>query len=358
MNIAIIQPVVPVYREDFYRELQKYANVDVYVFKDPKLVIKEQTKISSFQVKHISNKQLKGFVFYNPLPLLSKKYDVLVLMQTISHITTWLLLLTQFIHRKKIVLWGQGITMSKYEEEQLKPNFLRKIQIKMAKGLWLYMEKEYHLWHKWLPKLPMNALNNTVSKADYIANIDIYSSKKKLKEKYGIIQEKVIIFCARFETSPRRPELLIEAIQKLNPKEFAFIIIGDGRDKPDFSKYKNVFEFGSVYNQDKKTELFTMADIYFQPGWVGLSIVEAMAYAKPICTFIRSKETMQCVEYSYIEDGMNGLIFKNMEECISKFNQIGLDAFHKMGENARKLVKNKLTPQNMASNAWSVLKSL
>ena len=101
-----------------------------------------------------------------------------------------------------------------------------------------------------------------------------------------------------------------------------------------------------------------MADIYFQPGWVGLSIVEAMAYAKPICTFIRSKETMQCLEYSYIEDGVNGLIFKNMEECISKFNQISLDTFHKMGENARKLVKNKLTPQNMASNAWSVLKLL
>ena len=78
MNIAIIQPVVPVYREDFYRELQKYANVDVYVFKDPKLVIKEQTKISSFQVKHISNRQVKGFVFYNPLPLLNKKYDVII----------------------------------------------------------------------------------------------------------------------------------------------------------------------------------------------------------------------------------------------------------------------------------------
>lgn len=31
MNIAILQPVVPTYREDFFRELQKYCQVDVYV---------------------------------------------------------------------------------------------------------------------------------------------------------------------------------------------------------------------------------------------------------------------------------------------------------------------------------------
>ena len=324
MKVAIIQPVVPVYREDFYKELQKYVGVDVYVFKDSRLVEKEQTKISSFHVQHIKNKILHGFVLYNPLPLLQKKYDVLVLMQTKSHVTTWLLLLTQFVHRKKIILWGQGITVANYDEELVKPNFLRKIQIKLSKGLWLYMDKEYQLWHKWLPKLPMKALENTVSKADVIADVDVYTLKTSLKEKYGIVQNKVIVFCARFETSPRRTDLLVETIEKLDSKEFAFIIIGDGRDKPDFSKYKNVFEFGSVYDQSKKTELFTMADIYFQPGWVGLSIVEAMAYAKPICTFARSKETLQCVEYSYIQPNVNGLIFKDMDDCIRQFNQVSL----------------------------------
>lgn len=358
MNIAIIQPVVPVYREDFYTELQKYANVDVFVFKDPNLVRKEQTKISSLSVNFIKNHNVKGFFFYDPRPLLSKKYDVLVLMQTISHVTTWFLLLTKFIHHKKIVLWGQGVTMANYDAEQIKPNAFRKKQIQLCDGLWLYMEKEYHKWHKWLPNLPMKALNNTISKADAIVKIDVWSKKDELKKKYGIYQNKVIIFCARFETSPRRPELLVEAIEKLNSEQFAFIIIGDGRSKPDFSKYHNVYEFGSVYDSQKKTELFTMADIYFQPGWVGLSIVEAMAYAKPICTFVRSKETLQCVEYSYINPNINGLIFQDMEDCLNKFNNLTLNDFRKMGKNARELVRTKLSPHNMAYNAWEVLKQL
>lgn len=61
-----------------------------------------------------------------------------------------------------------------------------------------------------------------------------------------------------------------------------------------------------------------------------------MAYGKPICTFIRSEETKQCVEYSYIENNTNGLIFTNIDDCITRISQLTNDEIKQLGANAKK----------------------
>ena len=117
-------------------------------------------------------------------------------------------------------------------------------------------------------------------------------------------------------------------------------------------------DFGAVYDTDVKRELFAIADIYFQPGWVGLSIVEAMAYGLPVFTFKRSEETKQCVEYSYIKASHNGMIFENMDECVSVISTIAPEEIRRLGDNARELVRTRLTPAQMAEKAYSVVEQL
>ena len=358
MNIAIIQPIVPVYREDFFQSLQKCTNTDVFVFKDPNKVRKEQSKISTFKVRHLPNLSLKGFQFYNPLPLLSGKYDVLVLMMQFNHITTLLLLLFKTILRKKVILWGHGISVKRYLQEEKKPDWKLKWMIQHADGCWVYMDKEYQQWRGIFPQKPIIALNNTISGAEAITKMDVWSEKGKLKLKYNIKQERVIIFCARFSNPYRRTDILLEVIQGVNPQNVGFIIIGDGEYKPDFGKYNHVYDYGTVYDNNVKNELFCIADIYFQPGWVGLSIVEAMAYAKPIFTFRRTPKTYQCVEYSYIFEGENGLIFDKVEDCVNSIQNLKDSDIIEMGKSARKLVQSQLTPDKMSLNAYQVLKEV
>ena len=358
MKIAIIQPVVPVYREDFYYELQKYADIDVYVFKNPQIVKSEHTKISSYFVKHIPNIQIKGIQLYNPLPLLSGKYDVLVLMMQFNHITTLLLLLFKTILRKKVILWGHGISVKRYLQEEKKPDWKLKWMIQHADGCWVYMDKEYQQWRGIFPQKPIIALNNTISGAEAITKIDVWSDKEQLKKKYNISQKRTIIFCARFNTPYRRTDLLLNVIQGVDSQQIGFIIIGDGVYKPDFKSYAHVYDFGTVYDNTIKKELFTIADIYLQPGWVGLSIVEAMAYAKPIFTFRRTPQTLQCVEYSYISERNNGMIFDDVRECLDVIQNLPDSTIREMGESARRLVETQLTPEKMAFNAYQVLKEV
>lgn len=191
-----------------------------------------------------------------------------------AHLGTWILLLTKWLHHKKIILWGQGISVRRYLKEEKKPDWKLKWMIALADGIWFYMDKEKDQWQKYFPDKPMVALCNTLSGVDEMTKYQPDLTKDELKAKYGVKQDVIFIFCARF-TADRRVDLLLETIKRLDDEKYGFVIIGSGKCKPDFSSYGNVYDFGAVYDTAVKRELFALADIYFQPGWVGLSIVEA-----------------------------------------------------------------------------------
>lgn len=359
MKIAILQPEIPHYRKEFFNLLQQKVDVmDLYVYNTF-----EHTKKNGFNqdiksLHFIPNFQIKGVLFYSPFQLLTKKYDILILPLHQAHFTSWLLLSTQWLHRKKIVVWGQGISIKRYIKEEKKPNILLKWMIRMAKGIWIYMPKELALWKNIFPRKKMTALYNTVGGAMEMINYKPILSKEELKQKYNINEKIIFIYCARFNTSLRRNDLLENTIQQLDSQKFGFIIIGDGAVKPNFNVYNNVHDFGSFYDDTLKRELFSIADAYFQPAWMGLSIVESMAYGKPVFTFKRTEETKQGVEYNYIINNETGLLFDNITDCINRLTNINLDDIQRMGTNAKELIKNYATPDNMTKNAISLLEQI
>lgn len=353
-SIAILQPIIPHYRKEFFKGLQKRKQCDIYVYNTEKTGKNDGFKLDSESFKYVANISFKGILFYSPIPFLGKKYDTLVLMLHFAHITTWLLLVTKFIHRKKIILWGQGISNKRYIKEQTKPNWKLKWMIFLSDGVWLYMDKEKNLWQKIFPKKKIVALNNSISGIENILSYAPVLSKEQLKNKYSITEKIIIIFCARFNSVYRRTDLLIEVIKRLDSHKFGFIIIGDGSMKPDFSNYPNVHDFGAVYDSSIKQELFSISDIYFQPGWIGLSIVEAMAYGKPVFTFKRSDDIVHGVEYEYIESEFNGVIFDNVESCIARFEEMSDFDIERMSRGSKESMQG-VTPQNMVNNALSIL---
>lgn len=363
-----LQPFVPHYREEFFSLLGKRLREDgiggepieqeIYTYERTKDVKSASFNMGNIACKHVPSKLIKGkLLFYNPFSLFGKDNQVLVLMLHFAHLGTWLLLLTKWLHHRKIILWGQGISVRRYLKEEKKPDWKLKGMIALADGIWFYMDKEKEQWQKLFPHKPMVALHNTLTGVDEMVSFRPTMSVAELKEKYGIKQEVIFIFCARF-TADRRVDLLLETIKRLDARKYGFVIIGSGASKPDFSIYNNVYDFGAVYDTTVKRELFALADVYFQPGWVGLSIVEAMAYGKPIFTFERSPETLQCVEYSYIRHGENGMIFPSMEDCIAQIEAIPLSEMRRMGMNARLYVRENLTIEQMVENAMKGIESV
>jgi glycosyltransferase involved in cell wall biosynthesis len=352
--IAILQPFIPHYREEFFNSFREKMPTDLYCYEKQEVLKENDFKEGETGVIPLGSFMKGPFVLYNPFPLLNKKYEVLVLMLNFGHLTTWLILLLKPFLKQKIILWGHGISVKRYVHEEKHPHILLRWMIALSDGVWFYTKKELSVWKGFTPRINGHALNNTISGVEEILQMQA-PDKETLREKYKISQQRVLIYCARFNEPGRRVDLLVNLIENTSPLAFAFVIIGDGKLKPDFSGYKNVHDFGALYDRKIKDELFSMADIYFQPGWVGLSIVEAMSYGKPVFTFNRSVSVMQCVEYSYIQHDYNGMIFENMESCLDQLARITDEEIVRMGNNAREYVRSELTMDTMTNNALTAI---
>jgi glycosyltransferase involved in cell wall biosynthesis len=274
-----------------------------------------------------------------------------------GHITTWLLLLTAFLHRKKIVLWGHGISVRRYSSEEKKLPLTLRWMIRLADGVWFYTDQEQQLWKKQLPSLKSVSLNNTISDVDQIVRQPV-PDQQAIRQRHGIKQTILFIFCARFNDPARRTDLLLQAIQQLDPARFGFIIVGEGKLKPDFALYDNVYDFGEVYDRKTKDELFGAADIYFQPAWIGLSVVEAMAYGKPVFTLKRSGIISQGVEYGYISNGVNGMLFDDINALIKTVPELTREEIGALGLNAKAFARERLSMQNMVNSGLTLLQTI
>jgi glycosyltransferase involved in cell wall biosynthesis len=355
-TVAILQPFIPHYREDFFKGLGEKLKCEIYCYEKKEDLKKHNFQHADIKTTYIKALAIKVFLLYNPFALLKKRHKTLVLMLNIGHITTWLLLLTKFIHRKEIILWGHGISIKRYIAEEKRPSRPIRWMIFLADGIWFYTDTEQQLWKKVFPFLKSVSLNNTISDVDRIVDMPM-ADKADIRKKYKITQQRVFIFCARFNIIERRIDLLEEVIKTLDSETFAFIIIGDGQLKPDFSRYKNVYDFGEVYDRQVKNELFLAADIYFQPGWVGLSVVEALAYGLPVFTFKRSDLILQCVEYAYIENGFNGLLFNNVASLIEKAKSLSVEEIDNMSINSKRFARKHLSMENMITAGAGLIKN-
>ena len=348
-DIAILYPHIAHYREDFFKELLKYHCFDIFTYINNEESINNNFYISKLETKKLNSRIfLKRLRLFNFLPLLSNKYKVIILIGEMQVLPTWIVMILSKLLKKKIILWGHGISIHTYLDEQKQIKTSRLLYHKLADYIWLYTEKEKVIWSKYLDPAIITSLNNTLD-INKILNQETLD-KKVLKEKYNIKSKITLIYCARFSLYERRTDLLVEIIKKLDSEKFSFIIIGDGKLKPDFSTFKNVNDFGAVYDDKLKNELFNIADLYIQPGWIGLSANEALAYGKPILTFKRSNEIKQCVEYAYLNN-KNSFIAEDIKDMINFLENISNEKILLLQNNAKKFAKENLTLDLMALNA-------
>ena len=353
MKIGILYPRISHYREEFFQAIMQEHKVDFFIYES-----KEESNKNNFKNSQIVAHCLKTFSVFgkvrliNIFPFFKKKYDVLILIGEMRSFSVWLLLFLMKISNTKTILWGHGISINSYIEEKEKLNPLRVVFHKLADHNWLYTEKEVEIWKKYINEKKLTSLNNTI----YIEEIlnEPLLDKIELKKKHNIATEVNFIFSARFTTSHRRTDLLLELIKRLDGTKYGFIIIGDGELKPSFKSYNNVYDFGAVYDKKLKNELFQSADIYLQPGWIGLSCTEALAYGKMVLTFERSAQVKQCVEYAYLNHE-NSYKTKNIDDLISFIHSLDRQSIEQYGSNAREYAKNNLSMETMISNALDSL---
>lgn len=359
MKIALLAPKISKYREPFYNGLAENYSIDFFAYENADEIKKQNMEESEINPTVIHSVSIFAILrIYSITKLINSKYKILILPAEIRSLSTWLLLLLKNIFKKKIILWGHGISVKNYLKEEANYPYIKKIFHNLADIVWLYTEKEKRILQKNIDKNKIIVLNNTLD-IEPMLNVNFnVEEKNRSKKKYNISTEFNFIFSARFSSPYRRVDLLLEIIENLDPKKYGFIVIGDGKFKPNFKRFTNVYDLGAVYDRNLKNELFSVADLYLQPGWLGLSVVEALSYGKPIFTLKRTDEIRQGVEYIYIKHHYNGYIAKDVNELLEFINNLKTEDIIDLQEKSKEYAKNNLSMNSMINSAVTSINSL
>lgn len=176
-----------------------------------------------------------------------------------------------------------------------------------------------------------------------------------LDAKYGTKDQRVVMFSGKL-TPYKGVRYLVKASRWINGEVF---IIGDGPELPTLKdlardlKVKNVHFLGHFGKDEHQWlhKFYQRADVFVAPSvWdepLGMVILEAMAYATPVVVTRKGGIPLA------VKDGVNGLFIKprNSRDIADKVNALlSDDAKRKaMGENARKIVKEKFTWDKIAA---------
>jgi len=140
----------------------------------------------------------------------------------------------------------------------------------------------------------------------------------KLKTKYDIKAEKVLLFVGRIDKI-KNLEFVVNVLKKLKEKQFQFkmIFIGDGRHKKDIEKMclnyqlNNVIFLGKIQNRQEIAKYFRVADLFIFPSIYDSSSLVQIEAASQKLPAIFLKDTITA---SNITNNFTGYIEEFNEE--------------------------------------------
>lgn len=157
--------------------------------------------------------------------------------------------------------------------------------------------------------------------------------KTAIKDKYGITHDKCVLFTARINPA-KRLDILVNIMKKI--PDAALLIVGPGiteEMKNDILSFPNIYYLGPRYAEEMN-EIFSIADVFCIPRWIGLAMNEALFWNIPVC-LLRGAHGP---EVYYMKDGQTGFMADDEEDLETKIKLLlnDDDVHYKMVEGCQK----------------------
>ena len=314
-KLCIVYNTAPRYREAIFRAIDAEWNCDWY-FGHTTTDIKEMDTSLLNKVYYYKT-YWWGQKFYwqhGILGLLFRHdYRLFFMLLESRCLTAYLFFFLAhfFFPKKKVYIWTHGW----YGKET-------KIEAKLK--LWLFRHVDGIFVYGNHAKCLLMEQGLSEKKLFVIHNSLAYDKQRAIRERIkpsDIYKEHfnnrcpTLIFKGRL-TPVKRLDLLIDAVSLLNARNeyYNIVFVGDGEMRSNLEKNvsekgltKNVWFYGSCYDEQTNAELIYNADMCVAPGNVGLTAIHAMTFGCPVIT--HSDFKWQMPEFEAIHPGKTGDFF-------------------------------------------------
>ena len=207
-------------------------------------------------------------------------------------------------HRIPVIYWNHGINIATPDAK-----------LKNALFHWIHRRCDALITYtpemrKFFPEECQKKLfvaYNTLSFAGI--DPDALPSKEETKRKYGIREEKVILYISRMQPY-KRPELVMNSFKDVD--NVAVVMMGAGFT-PELQAlcdaHDNLYYLGEIYGPEGDA-VYKIGDVFSTPGHIGLAVNEAMFWGLPIVVL----KCHHAPEIYYIKDGVTGYFARDEED--------------------------------------------
>ena len=354
-NILLLHPKLLFYKIRIYNQLRIYLEENDY-----NLVVWAEGKQNCDERIHFE--LISEEMNLKSLLKVIRKYEINYIVNILSGITKSFFYFISIVVAKKysikIIYYGHGIDLRyKRDKKMFWKYYLQNMIHFMFDRILLYSENEKaNLWK--IHQKKIYVARNTLLLEGY--NKVRGRSKKKIKESLNIDEKYIILFSGRIQNRKRLDVIIKMFVSKKDKmRNIALVIVGPNMSSIDsllVEKEKNMYYFGEVYDQDKIGELFHISDIYCIPGHMGLGIVEAFYWGKPVLTL----DVAHAPEIMYLKQGINGYILKSDEELYDKIMNVLSDEvlYKKLSTGARSTYLKEANIENLFNGFLNALNSL
>ncbi len=317
MKVCLIYNFAQHYRTSIFKLIDQAYDCQ-YVFGDRYLNVKKMDySLLKGEIYEVTTKKLFGKFLYRPgvLKTLHQDFDCYLLLGEPYVLSTWLFCLkARFIYpRKRVYFWTHGW----YGKEDKLERLVKKLFFRLPNGgIFLYgnYARELMVNEGFAPE-KLFVIHNSLAYEEQVAVRKQLSFQPIYKEHFGN-DNPVLFFIGRL-TEIKKLDLILHAMAVLRDRGelFNMTFIGDGDKLADLKTLtkelnleKNVWFYGSCYDERELGGMIYNADLCVSPGNVGLTAMHTMVFGTPVLT--HDDFSHQMPEFEAIKDGETGSFFK------------------------------------------------
>jgi L-malate glycosyltransferase len=261
-------------------------------------------------------------IVWQPFPTALKNADLVVVMQENRILSNYPLLLGRVCSPRKVAYWGHGKNFQSDAPTGLREKW-KNFLLKHVDWWFAYTEMTVEILRRaGYPEKRITCLENSIDNEGFQNDLSAISPDRltQLREDLGAnTGSRVGLFCGSLYPD-KRVDYMMAAADRIHAElpGFRLVVIGDGPSAPDIraaAETRKWVKYVGVCKGIEKAAYFRLADVVFNPGAVGLHVLDAFCAGLPIATTLDARHGP---ELAYLKNGHNGIIANGDAKNYSK----------------------------------------